>query len=99
MESLCTKKNIVTMTQNQCITHANKSRERPDSHKYLEVWQFQHHYQYQLVLGKINVVISYCHETVVQQTSTATRGYATVDLSFLLHLQGSVDLSWALFCV
>lgn len=44
------------MTQNQCIIHANKSRERPDSHKYLEVWQFQCDYQYQLVLGKINVL-------------------------------------------
>lgn len=55
------------MTQNQSITHANKGRERPDSHKYLEVWQCQHHHQYQLVLGKVNVLIlvSYCHEIVV----------------------------------
>lgn len=55
------------MTQNQSITHANKGRERPDSHKYLEVWQYQHHHQYQLVLGKVNVLIlvSYCHEIVV----------------------------------
>ena len=61
------------MTQNQCIIHANKSRERPDSHKYLEVWQFQCDYQYRLVSGKIKVLISYCHE-IVQQTGTATQG-------------------------
>ena len=74
MESFCTKESAMTMTQNQCITRANKSRERPDSHKYLEVWQFQHHYQCQLVLGKINEVVSCCHETVAQQTSAAAPG-------------------------